>query len=351
MQIDYGPLKSLLSDPEISEIMVNGPETIFVERRGQLSNVPLRFVDSRALEELIQTLLYAEGIAPGESLCFDGSLPDGSRFNATLPPMSPKGATLTIRKFNPSVMGLDALVQKKALSAKAASFLSTCVRGRISLVVSGGTGTGKTTMLNSLASAIPADERIVSIEDVAELQIRHPHWVRLLSVHRSGKGATARDCLVNALRMRPDRILVGECRRDETADMLQAMNTGHEGSMTSVHANSAIDALARIESMILTASGDIPLKALRKQMSQALDLIVHVRRDRNGLRFVSEIVEITGMEGEVITRAVLFQVPEGKTGGEELKSTGLVPGFQKRLEERGLRFAPRFFDPASSVSS
>lgn len=350
MSIDFGPLGPLLADSETSEIMVNSHDAIFVERGGTLQATPIRFVDARALEELIQSVLFHCGKEAGSSLRFDGTLPGGSRFNITLPPMSPKGPTLTIRKHLGNMSTLEMLVQKRTLSPKAASFLSHCVRGRANIVVSGGTGTGKTTLLNALVSNVDAGERIVTIEDTAELQLRHPNWIRLLSVKEGKTPVTTRDCLVNALRMRPDRILVGECRGGEAADMLQAMNTGHDGSLTTVHANSSIDCLARLESLILEGSGDLPLRAVRRNISQAVDLVVQLKRNRQGGRFVSEITEVSGMEGEILTRATLFAVPEGKTSAEELKSTGLVPGFAKRLEERGVKFPPKFFDPATPAA-
>lgn len=350
MPIDFGPLSSLLGDSETSEIMVNAHDSIFIERAGALQAVPVRFVDPRALEELVQSILYHCDKDASSSLRFDGMLPGGSRFNITLPPMSPKGPTLTIRKHLAAMSTLEMLVQKKSLSPKAAAFLSACVRGRANIVVSGGTGTGKTTLLNALASNIDGGERLVSIEDTAELQIRHPNWIRLLSVNEGKLPVTTRDCLVNALRMRPDRILVGECRGGEAADMLQAMNTGHEGSLTTVHANSTVDCLARLESLVLEGSGDLPLRAVRRNISQAVDLVVQLRRNRQGGRFVSEIIEVTGMEGDVLTRASLFAVPEGRLSADELKSTGLVPNFLKRLEERGVKFPPKFFDPATPAS-
>ena len=345
MAIDFGPLTSLINDHETTEIMVNAHDNIFVERAGVVSAVPLRFVDLRALEEMVQSLLYHSGKDVTSALRFDGTLPNGARFNVTLPPLSPKGPTLTIRKHMPSYSTLEMLVQKKSLSPKAAAFLSACVRGRMNILVSGGTGTGKTTLLNALASYINPQERLVTIEDTAELQIRHPNCVTLVSV-KDGKTPTSiREALRNALRMRPDRILVGECRGPEAADMMQAMNTGHEGSLSTIHANTSVDALARLESLILEGSGDIPVKALRRNISQALDLVVQLKRGRNGQRYVSEITEVCGLEGDVITRATIFQTPENASNGDELKSTGIVPGFLKRLEARDVKLAPRFFDP------
>lgn len=348
MSIDYGSLSALMNDSDVTEIMVNSHDAVFVERAGLVQAAGVKLVDARALEELVQSILFTTGKDVAAALRFDGTLPGGARYNITLPPMSPKGPTLTIRKHSAAASTLEALVQKRSLTAKAASFLSACVRGRVNVIVSGGTGTGKTTLLNALASNVSPAERIVTIEDTAELQIRHPNWVRLLSVKEGKNAATARDCLVNALRMRPDRIIVGECRGGEAADMLQAMNTGHDGSLTTIHANNSVDATARLEVLVLQGAGELPLKAVRRNISQAVDLVVQLKRDRRGARYVSEIVEISGMEGDILTRAALFQVPEGKTGGDELKSTGLVPGFLKRLEERDVRFPRGFFDPAFS---
>lgn len=350
MSIDFGPLKVLLDDPEVTEIMVNAFDNVFVERGGQILPAGLRLVDARSLDELVQTILFTCGKDITAALRFDGTLPSGARFNITRPPMSPKGPTLTIRKHAAAMSTMEMLVQRKSLSPKAAAFLSACTRGRVNMIISGGTGTGKTTLINALASNIPATERLVSIEDTAELQIRNPNWVRLLTVREGKNLVSTRDGLANALRMRPDRILVGECRGGEAADMLQAMNTGHDGSMTTVHASSSVDCLARLESLVLQGTGDLPLKAVRRNISQAVDLIVQLKRNRNGARFVSEITELTGMEGDIITRATIFTVPEGKSSGEDLRSTGLVPEFMKRLEERDVKLARGFFDPQTAVS-
>jgi pilus assembly protein CpaF len=346
MQIDFGPLTSLMNDAETTEIMVNSWDSIFIERAGQIASCPLRFVDARALEELVQALLFGTGRDVSKSLYFDGSLPNGSRYNVTLAPMSPKGPTMTIRKHSNAVSTLETLVRRRALSPKVAQFLSLCVRGRVNMIVCGGTGTGKTTFLNALCSLINPSERIVTIEDTAELQIRHANLIRLESVKDGPLKISIRECVANALRMRPDRIIVGECRGPETADMLQAMNTGHDGSLTTVHANSPVDCLARVESLVLSAHGDLPLKAVRRNISQAIDLVIQLKRDRTGLRSVSEITEIVGMEGEIITKATLFSSPEGKSGPEDFKSTGLVPNFIKKMEERDVRFPAKFFDPA-----
>jgi pilus assembly protein CpaF len=271
--------------------------------------------------------------------------------------MTPTGACLTIRKFRKQPFTLEQYIQMGSLSDKAAYFLHACITARLSVVVSGGTGTGKTTFLNTLAALIPHTERVISIEDVAELNIPLPNWVRLESVlgKPNSPGVTTRDCLVNALRMRPDRIIVGECRRDETFEMLQAMNTGHEGSMTSVHANSSRDCLTRIESLVLTSSVEMPLTALRRQIASAVNLLVQLKRLKTGQRIVQEIVEVTGMEQNNITTQVLFcrdkpkkgQATAGETG---LQPSGLVPTFMERFSESGIQFPQNFFDPATKIT-
>lgn len=345
MQIDFGPLLPLLRDIDITEIMVNSWDSIFVEKSGVLAPVPQKFVDSRAYEELIQALVFSTGRDLKKTLMFDGQISGGTRFNLTLPPLSPRGPTLTLRKHSASTSTLEALVKRKSLTPKLAQFLSACVRGRLNLVVSGGTGTGKTTLLNALASVIPTNERLVTLEDTEELQFRHPNWVKLVTIKDGPQQTTIREALSNSLRMRPDRLVVGECRGGEAYDMLQAMNTGHDGSMTTIHANTAPDALARLESLCLMAAPEMPLRALRRQMVQALDLVIQLRRDKKGHRHVSEVMELSGMEGETLTRATLFQIPENKNSAEELRSTGLVPGFLKKLEERDVKLPVGFFDP------
>jgi pilus assembly protein CpaF len=262
--------------------------------------------------------------------------------------MAPKGSALTIRKFRKTPFSIQNYLELGSLTDKAAFFLHACVIARVNLVVSGGTGTGKTTFLNALSALIPEGERVISIEDVSELSLQQENWVRLESSFRPGHPpVTTRDCLVNALRMRPDRILVGECRRDETFEMLQAMNTGHEGSMTTVHANSSRDCLTRLESLILTSGIDIPLPALRRQMASAIDLIVQLKRHQGGQRVVQEIVEVTGMEQNTVTTQVIF-AREGKN--DYLAGTGLVPSFLEKFSAAGIQFPPNFFDPATNIT-
>lgn len=343
MKHDMGPLAELLKDPTVTEIMVNRWDTIFIERNGQLAATPYRFADPRALDELVQAVLFGAGQDPTKALFFDGTLPDGTRFNTTLPPFS-EMTTLTLRKHGPGVGTLERLVQRKSLSTKAAAFLSAVVRARMNILVVGGTGSGKTTMLNAMAGVIPPGERLITIEDTAELRLPHPHCVKLLTRSSGALTVNTRQALINSLRMRPDRIIVGEVRGAEAWDMLQAMNTGHDGSMTTIHANSPIDALTRLESLALTTGIDLPVRSLRQNIAQALDVVVQLKRSKNGTRYVSEILDITGMQGDVISRATLFQAPEGAENGEALKPMGLVPSFQAKAEARGVPIPLDVFD-------
>lgn len=343
MKLDYGPLKSLLDSDDISEVMINSWNKIFVEHRGMLVETSVKFVDQRQLEELIYAVLTADKKNLVGNYCFDGVLPSGYRYNITLPPMSPKGPTLTIRKFSVKNFSLEDLVQSQFLSEKASEFLKASVEGRLSIVLSGGTGSGKTSFLNTLGSLISSDERVVSIEDVAELKLNHPNWLPLQSVRADNFTLTSRECLINALRMRPDRIIVGECRKDETFEMLQAMNTGHDGSMTTVHGNSPIDCLSRIESLVQFCGVDLPLKQIRYQMSQAIDLVVQIRRKADGRREVTEIIELIGMEGEIITRSVIFE--RNKQG--QLVSTGYVPNVLKKINSEKTLLHSSFFEKSA----
>lgn len=360
--LNFGPLEGLLQDDTVTEIMVNRHDKVFVEREGKLSESPANIFPAEAmLLDLIQAIAVGSGREISTAHPFmDSYLPDGSRVNATLPPMAPNGATLTIRKFRKTPFTMQDYLRLDTLNDKAAYFLHACVMARLNIVVSGGTGTGKTTFLNALSGLIPQGERIITIEDVAELHIQKPNWVRLERVHVPGRPVVStRDCLVNALRMRPDRILVGECRRDETFEMLQAMNTGHDGSMTTVHANSSRDCLTRLESLILTSNVEIPLAALRRQIASAVQIIVQLRRNKNGQRVVQEIVELTGMEQNMITSQAIFSRDrrkgprEGAGGAPEndpLIAAGLVPTFVSRFADAGIQLPPNFFDPATNVT-
>lgn len=317
------PLESLLSNSSLSEIMFNSFNAVFAERDGKLIEVISPFDSDAAYVELIDYLWSASTLG-------DGILPDGSRYHITRPPVSPMGPTLTIRKFSSAHRNLEALVKLGAMDTKAAQFLRACVLGRMNILISGATGAGKTTLLNALASIIPESERIITVEDVAEMQLQHKNWVRLVA-RNENPGASVRECLVGSLRMRPDRIIVGECRSKETLEMLQIMNTGHEGGMSTLHANSTGDALTRLESLILFHAGaEIPLRALRRQIVDAIDVIVHVARLPSGERYVQDIMEISGMEGEVITRQSIFKCA---TETKSLKMTGQVPKFHHQLDK------------------
>ncbi|MCO5143978.1 MAG: Flp pilus assembly complex ATPase component TadA [Oligoflexia bacterium] len=350
---NFGPIDGLLQDETVSEIMVNQFDRVFVERDGKLQLSSTKFSSEQELRDLISNIAKASGREIGTSKPYlDSYLSDGSRVNAVFPPMAPKGANLTIRKFRRKPFSLDGYIQSGTITHKIAYFLHACILARVNIVVSGGTGTGKTTFLNTLAALVPTSERIVSIEDVAELAIPHPNWVRLESVHYGpGAGVSTRDCLINSLRMRPDRIVVGECRRDETFEMLQAMNTGHDGSMTTVHANSTRDCLARMESLIMTSNIDIPIAALRRQMASAIDIIVQLKRLKTGQRVVEEIMELTGIEQNVITTQDIFS-RDKITGIEstQLSSTGLVPTFMDKFSDTGIQFPPNFFDPKTEIT-
>lgn len=355
VSLNFGPIQPLLQDDSVSEIMVNQYNKIFIEREGKLQPSPVTFANDKVLVDLIQAIAKSTGRSITEEHPFmDGYLPDGSRINAALPPMVPNGATLTIRKFRKTPFTLIDYLESASITDKAAYFLHACVIARVNIVVSGGTGTGKTTFLNALSSVIPENQRVITIEDVPELALQQENWVRLESVYRPGKTpVTTRDCLINALRMRPDRIIVGECRREETFEMLQAMNTGHDGSMTTVHANTSRDCLTRLESLIMTSGIDIPLPALRKQISGAIDLIIQLKRDKGGHRIVQEIVEVTGMEQSTITTQAIFSRDKKRTtenGSAYLAATGLVPSFLEKFSEAGIQFPPNFFDPATVVT-
>jgi pilus assembly protein CpaF len=348
----YGPLEKLLPDQSISEIMVNGPHEIWVERRGLLSRTPLRFSDESHLRRIITKMVGQIGRRIDESSpMVEARLPDGSRVHAIVPPLSLTGPLLTIRKFAQNRYALDELIQIGTLSSTSADFLARCVQADLSMLISGGTGTGKTTLLNALSAAVPGGDRIVTIEDAAELQLSQEHVLRLESRPKNIEGEgeiTIRDLVRNALRMRPDRIIVGEVRGAEALDMLQAMNTGHEGSLSTIHANSTRDALSRLETMVLMAGFDLPVKAIRQQVSSALDLIVQLERLDDGTRHVTAIAEVQRMEGDTITLQNLFEfrvdrVEADRTVVGELESTGLRPAFLPKFARRGIELPPDLF--------
>jgi len=353
--LGYGPIDRLLKDDEVSEVMVNGPESVYVERAGRIEKTAASFVDDTHLRRIIDKIVSQVGRRIDEAVpMVDARLPDGSRVNAVIHPLAVGGPFLTIRKFSKEPFQIDDLIRFGTLNAHAARFLQACVVGRLNVIVSGGTGTGKTTTLNVLSSFIPADERIVTVEDAKELQLHQDHVLSMESrpPNIEGKGQVSiRDLVRNCLRMRPDRVVVGECRGGEALDMLQAMNTGHDGSITTIHSNSPRDTLARIETMTLMAGFDLPVRAIREQMASALDLIVHLTRLRDGTRRITHITEVQGMEGDVITLQDVFLFDfgmgideHGKFQGH-LKATGVRPKFTEKLADLGIRLGPEVFQP------
>ena len=349
--LGFGPLQPLLDDDTITEIMVNGPKSVYVERKGKLHRVPVTFENNDHVMRIIDRIVAPLGRRIDESSPYvDARLQDGSRVNAVIPPISLVGPTLTIRKFSRNPITVDQLVQFGSISPEAIQFLKACVEARLNVLISGGTGSGKTTFLNVLSGFIPNDERIVTIENAAELQLRQEHVVTLESrpPNIEGRGEiTIRDLVINSLRMRPERIIVGECRGGETLDMLQAMNTGHDGSMTTAHANSPRDAIARVETMCLMAGMDLPVRAIREQVASAMDLIAHQERMRDGTRKIVNITEVSGMEGDVITMTDIFVfeqtgIENGKIIGR-LRPTGLRPKFMDKIEAAGINLPPSIF--------
>ncbi len=350
--LGLGPLEPLLQDDTISEIMVNGPKNIYIERKGKLHRVPVTFENNDHVMRIIERIVAPLGRRIDESSPYvDARLQDGSRVNAVIPPISLVGPVLTIRKFSKNPISIEQLIQFGSITPEAVQFLKACVEARLNIVVSGGTGSGKTTLLNVLSSFIPSDERILTIENAAELQLRQEHVVTLESrpPNIEGRGeVTIRDLVMNALRMRPERIIVGECRGGETLDMLQAMNTGHDGSMTTAHANTPRDAISRIETMCLMAGLDLPVRAIREQIAGAVDLICQQERMRDGSRKVTTITEISGMEGDVITMTDIFVFEQ--TGMDEAgkikggtRPTGLRPKFMEKIEAAGIHLPPSIF--------
>jgi pilus assembly protein CpaF len=352
--LGFGPIEPFLRDPTVSEIMVNAPDLIYVEREGRLHPTEGRFVDETHLRRVIDKMVGQIGRRVDESSPYvDARLPDGSRVNAVLPPLCVGGGPyLTVRKFSPDPFQAEDLVTFGTMSARLAAFFAACVQGRLNLLVSGGTGAGKTTTLNVLSSWIPPGERIITIEDAAELQLRQPHWLRLeyRPPNIEGRGEVSiRDLVRNALRMRPDRIVVGEVRGGEALDMLQSMNTGHDGSLSTIHANSPRDSVSRLETMVLMAGMDIPVRAVREQISAAVDVIVHQARMKDGTRRITQVTEVVGMEGDVVTLQDLFTFDyragiddQGHYRGT-IQPTGLRPTFSERLGEHGIRLDPELF--------
>src|SRR3954468_11091197 len=344
--LGHGQIEKLLADDSVTEIMVNGARDVWIERAGRLYQTAVRFNDEAHLRRIITKIAGQVGRRVDESSpMLDARLPDGSRINAVLPPLSLSGWLLTIRKFAKERFSLEDMIRLGTLTRDSVDLLSVCLRGGLNVLISGGTGSGKTTLLNAMSGEIPGDERIVTIEDAAELRLNQAHVLRLEArpANIEGEGLVAiRDLVRNALRMRPDRIVIGEVRGAEALDMLQAMNTGHDGSLTTAHANSPRDALARIETMVLMAGYDLPVRAIRQQVASALDLIVHIERLSDGTRRVVAITDVLRMEGDVITTQDLFTYEVGDVTSEgavlgELRWTGLQPAFMPKLERRGVK--------------
>lgn len=347
-----GPLEFLLKDSTISDIMINGPKSIFVERNGRLEKTEVEFRDNTHLMQIIDRIVSKVGRRVDEtSPMVDARLEDGSRVNAIIPPLALDGACVSIRRFGSNPLKLEDLLNYKALTPEMVMLLEGCIKARLNMIICGGTGSGKTTLLNTLSSFIPNDQRIVTIEDAAELQLQQDHVVRLETRPRNieGNGAvSATDLVKNALRMRPERIIIGECRGGETLDMLQAMNTGHDGSLTTIHANNPRDGVARLETLVMMAGYDLPIKAIRQQLSSAVNVIIQANRLQGGPRRVTHITEITGMEQETVVMQDIFRFvqtginEEGKAHGH-FECTGVRPSFMHRLEQSGVRLPASAF--------
>jgi pilus assembly protein CpaF len=353
----YGPIQPLLEDPDISEVMVNGPKKVFIEKNGRLTKSPVTFDDDDHVLRVIDRIILPLGRrVDADTPTVDARLPDGSRVNAVIRPVSIDGPCITIRKFKKDKLSIQQLINYGSLTPNMAEFIRACVLAHLNIVISGGTGSGKTTLLNVLSGFIPEEERIVTIEDAAELQLQQDHVLRMETkvANTDGKGSVSiRDLVRNSLRMRPDRIVVGECRGGEALDMLQAMNTGHDGSLTTLHANSPRDALSRLETMVLMSGMDLPLKVVRQQISSAVDVIIQQTRLKDGSRKVTAITEVVGMEGDTVVLTDIFKFEQtgigenGKIVGE-LKPTGIRPIFSPRLEAAGFKLSGEIFMPSTS---
>ncbi len=350
--IGFGPIQGLLEDPTISEVMVNRADQVYIEREGKLEETPVHFDSDEHILRVIERIVSPLGRrVDGDSPMVDARLPDGSRVNAVIPPVAIDGPLLTIRKFTKTKLTIQQLIEFDTLTPTMSDFLRACILGRLNIVISGGTGSGKTTLLNVLSSFIPESDRVVTIEDSAELRLDQDHVVRMESrpPNLDGRGqVTIRDMVRNALRMRPDRIIVGECRGGEALDMLQAMNTGHDGSLTTLHANSPRDALSRLETMVLMAGMELPLKVIRQQVASAVDLIVHQSRLKNGPRKITAVAEVSGMEGDTIVMTDIFKYEQTgvATDGSVIghfKPTGIRPMFSPRLEAVGYKLSAELF--------
>ncbi len=358
--LGYGPIQSLLDDPDVSEIMVNGPKKVFVEKKGKLTKSNVTFDDDDHVVRVIDRIILPLGRRVDfDSPTVDARLPDGSRVNAVVRPVSIDGPSITIRKFRKDKLQAEDLINFGSLTRQMADFLEACVKARFNIIISGGTGSGKTTLLNVMSGFIPENERIITIEDAAELQLQQDHVMRMETKPANSEGhnaVTIRDLVKNSLRMRPDRIVVGEVRGGEALDMLQAMNTGHDGSLTTVHSNAPRDAVSRIETLVLMAGMDLPLKVVRQQISSAVDLIVQQTRLKDGQRKVTAVTEVAGMEGEIIVLSDIFKfnqtgvTEDGKVLGE-VNATGIRPNFTPRLEAAGFKLSADVFAPKASAST
>lgn len=350
--IGFGPIQPLLDDPDISEIMIYGPEQVYIERNGKLEDTSVKFSDNDHLMSIVNRILSPLGRrVDQENMMVDARLPDGSRVNIAIPPVSVDGASITIRKFLESKLTMGQIVKLDTLTDHMAEFLQACIAARLNILISGNTSSGKTTLLNILAGSIPDEERIITIEDAAELKLNQKYVVRMETrmPNIDGRGAvTTRDLVRNALRMRPDRIIVGEVRTGEALDMLQAMNTGHDGSITTLHANSPRDAISRLETMAMMAGLEIPMLALRTQIAAAIDLIIHMERLSDGTRKITKITEVPRMEGDIVTLSDIFKFDQtgvasnGKVLGE-MEATGLRPLFTPRMEATGIKLRSEIY--------
>jgi pilus assembly protein CpaF len=349
--LSYGPIEPLLRDAEVSEVMVNGPHQVWVERKGKLSLTDIRFDDDEHVRRVIDRIISPLGRRCDEaSPMVDARLPDGSRVNAIIPPLSLIGPVITIRKFARDLVSINDLIHLGTLTHEVGEFLTACVTGRLNLIVSGGTGSGKTTLLNVLSAYIPRSERIITIEDAAELQLHQEHVITLEKrpPGMEGRGeVTIRDLVINALRMRPDRLIVGEVRGPEALDMLQAMNTGHDGSMTTLHSNSPRDTLARLETTVLMAGFDLPHRAIREQIASAVDVIVHLERMPDGKRQIVKVAEVHGLEQSTIVMQDVFSL-EPSDGGARLEATGIRPKVLDKLERNGMHIPMSLFQADST---
>jgi pilus assembly protein CpaF len=349
--LGFGPIEPLLKDASISEVMVNGPKSVYIERHGRLEKTNITFQNDEHVMRVIDRIVAPLGRRIDEASPYvDARLPDGSRVNAIIPPLALNGPVITIRKFSKDPLTVDDLIRFGSVTPEMATFLKACVEARLNIIVSGGTGSGKTTTLNVLSHWIPADERIVTVENAAELQLRQDHVVTLESrpANIEGKGEVSiRDLVINCLRMRPDRIVVGECRGGESLDMLQAMNTGHDGSLTTLHANSPRDALGRLETMCLMAGMDLPVRAIREQIASAVDLFVQQERMKDGTRKLTSVTEVQGMEGDVVVMQEIFVFEQtGMEGGKivgRMKPTGIRPKFIDKFEASNIYLPPNIF--------